>query len=71
MAKNAVMPLTDRQRADFDRLVHSKPVVLFMKGNRRFPQCGFSATVVGILDKLGAEVRNGEHPRGSRRFATG
>src|ERR1700722_14565428 len=46
------MPLTDRQRADFDRLVHSKPVVLFMKGNRRFPACGFSATVVGILDKL-------------------
>jgi monothiol glutaredoxin len=46
------MPLTDRQRADFDRLVRSKPVVLFMKGNRRFPACGFSATVVGILDKL-------------------
>jgi monothiol glutaredoxin len=46
------MPLTDRQRTDFDRLVHSKPVVLFMKGNRRFPACGFSATVVGILDKL-------------------
>jgi monothiol glutaredoxin len=46
------MPLTDRQRADFDQLVHSKPVVLFMKGNRRFPACGFSATVVGILDKL-------------------
>jgi monothiol glutaredoxin len=46
------MALTDRQRADFDRLVRSKPVVLFMKGNRRFPACGFSATVVGILDKL-------------------
>jgi monothiol glutaredoxin len=23
-----------------------------MKGNRHFPQCGFSATVIGILDKL-------------------
>ncbi|MDP8999698.1 MAG: Grx4 family monothiol glutaredoxin [Myxococcota bacterium] len=46
------MPLTDRQRADFDKLVHSNQVVLFMKGNRRFPQCGFSATVVGILDKI-------------------
>jgi monothiol glutaredoxin len=46
------MPLTDRQRADFDRLVRTKPVVLFMKGNRHFPACGFSATVVGILDKL-------------------
>jgi monothiol glutaredoxin len=46
------MPLTDSQRADFDRLVRTKPIVLFMKGNRRFPACGFSATVVGILDKL-------------------
>ncbi len=46
------MPLSDRQRTDFDRLVHSHEVVLFMKGNRQFPQCGFSATVVGILDKL-------------------
>ena len=52
MAIQSVMALTDRQRADFDRLVRSKPVLLFMKGNRRFPACGFSATVVGILDKL-------------------
>ena len=50
--QESIMPLTDRQRADFDRLVRSKPVVLFMKGNRHFPACGFSATVVGILDKL-------------------
>jgi monothiol glutaredoxin len=27
-------------------------VVLFMKGNRRAPQCGFSAQVVQILDRL-------------------
>ena len=46
------MPLSERQRADFERLVRANDVVLFMKGNRRFPQCGFSATVVGILDKL-------------------
>ncbi|HVJ16929.1 MAG TPA: Grx4 family monothiol glutaredoxin [Polyangiaceae bacterium] len=30
-------------------------VVLFMKGNRNFPACGFSAQVVGILKKHGAE----------------
>jgi monothiol glutaredoxin len=48
------MPLTESQRAEFAKLVHAKPVVLFMKGNRRFPACGFSATVVGILEKLGA-----------------
>jgi len=30
-------------------------VVLFMKGNRNFPACGFSAQVVGILKKLGVD----------------
>ncbi len=33
-------------------LVTSEPVVLFMKGNRQQPQCGFSAKVVDILDEL-------------------
>lgn len=32
-------------------LVKSDKVVLFMKGNRSQPQCGFSATVVGLLDQ--------------------
>jgi len=35
-----------------DALVKEHDVVLFMKGNRTFPQCGFSATVVQILDEL-------------------
>jgi monothiol glutaredoxin len=30
-------------------------VVLFMKGSKNFPQCGFSAQVVGILKQRGAE----------------
>jgi monothiol glutaredoxin len=33
-------------------LVTTKNVVLFMKGSRHFPQCGFSAQVVEILNKL-------------------
>lgn len=36
-------------------LVAQQRVVLFMKGNRRFPMCGFSAKVVGILRELQAE----------------
>jgi monothiol glutaredoxin len=31
------------------------PVVLFMKGEPEQPRCGFSATVVQILDHLGAD----------------
>src|SRR5579859_6457483 len=49
------MPLSEVQRAELDKLVHSNKVVLFMKGSRHFPQCGFSATVVGILDKVGVK----------------
>ena len=41
---------TTRQR--IEAAIGSAPVVLFMKGNRRQPQCGFSATVVQILDDL-------------------
>lgn len=33
-------------------MIGSDRVVLFMKGTRGMPQCGFSATVVGILDEL-------------------
>jgi monothiol glutaredoxin len=51
------MPLTEKQRRDFDELVRSSQTVLFMKGSRHFPQCGFSATVVGILDKVTAGYR--------------
>lgn len=39
-----------RQR--IDSLIASDRVVLFMKGTREQPQCGFSATTVGILDSL-------------------
>jgi len=33
-------------------LIDSSGVVLFMKGSREAPRCGFSATVVQILDQL-------------------
>lgn len=46
------MSLPDALRTELDGLVKDNNVVLFMKGNRKFPQCGFSATVVGILDEL-------------------
>jgi monothiol glutaredoxin len=49
------MPLSDSQRSELEKLVKSGDVVLFMKGNRQFPACGFSATVVGILGEVGAE----------------
>ena len=35
--------------------VTQHPVVLYMKGSPDFPQCGFSANVVGILRACGVE----------------
>ena len=37
--------------------VNSSDVLLFMKGTPVFPQCGFSAAVVGILSNLGVKFK--------------
>ena len=37
--------------------IASEEVVLFMKGTPVFPQCGFSAAVVGVLTHLGVPFR--------------
>ena len=34
------------------------PVVLYMKGNPTFPQCGFSSTVVQILKHIGVNFES-------------
>ncbi len=38
--------------------VDGNKVVLFMKGTKNFPQCGFSARSVEILKKCGAEFKD-------------
>jgi monothiol glutaredoxin len=38
--------------ARIDEIVRSKDVVLFMKGTELFPQCGFSARAIAILNHL-------------------
>jgi monothiol glutaredoxin len=37
------------------KLVEDNEVVLFMKGSPRFPQCGFSARAVQILNEIDAK----------------
>jgi monothiol glutaredoxin len=46
------MTLAPELKQKLDGLVSSDNVVLFMKGNRSFPQCGFSSSVVGMLNTL-------------------
>lgn len=40
-------------RTRIEKLIGDHEVVLFMKGTKAFPQCGFSATVVEILKRSG------------------
>jgi monothiol glutaredoxin len=45
--------------ADIQQRIHQQvtgnPVVLFIKGTAKFPQCGFSANVVRIMNALGVK----------------
>lgn len=44
-------PVFDRIKSDIDQ----NEVMLFMKGTPVFPQCGFSAAVVQILNHMGVK----------------
>jgi monothiol glutaredoxin len=49
------MNLSEELRSQIGGLLAEQPVVLFMKGNVAVPACGFSATVVGILQSYGVD----------------
>ncbi len=51
------MNLEEATRGKIDELIQGSPVMLFMKGTREAPQCGFSAKVVSILDDYLADYR--------------
>ncbi|MFZ5628094.1 MAG: Grx4 family monothiol glutaredoxin [Spirochaetota bacterium] len=44
----------EEKKLEIDNDVKANKVVLFMKGTKEFPQCGFSARVVQILNQHGA-----------------
>ena len=46
------MALDEQTKSRIAKTIASDRVVLFMKGTRDFPQCGFSARVVQMLDRL-------------------
>lgn len=47
-------PVFDRIRAD----INTHDVVLFMKGNKKLPQCGFSSVVATVMERLGVEIHD-------------
>jgi monothiol glutaredoxin len=51
--------MTDTSATDrIQREVTENPVMLYMKGNPQFPQCGFSSRVVQILNHLGVDYKS-------------
>jgi monothiol glutaredoxin len=45
--------MRDDVKARIEQNIAGSKVVLFMKGTKNFPQCGFSARVVQALKKVG------------------
>ena len=69
MAQDQTKELLAKTIADND-------VVLFMKGTKQFPQCGFSATAINILRQCGVEeiasvnvLENPEIRQGIKEFS--
>ena len=44
-------------KAQIQETVDNNEVVLYMKGTKEMPQCGFSAAVVGVLSHIGVQFR--------------
>jgi len=43
------------QQTEIQNTVSGNDVVLFMKGTKMMPQCGFSSKVAGVLNYMGVE----------------
>ena len=50
--------MEDTLQESIQGIIDRNDVVLFMKGTKHFPQCGFSATVVEVLRRSGSEFQD-------------
>ena len=50
--------MSEEAKKTIQDTVDNNKVVLFMKGTKNFPQCGFSARAVDILKRNGAEFKD-------------
>ena len=47
--------MENHTKTKIQNLIESSPIMVFMKGTKLMPQCGFSNNVVQILNSLGVE----------------
>jgi monothiol glutaredoxin len=45
-------------KTQIDQTVKSNDVVLYMKGTKEMPQCGFSSRVAGVLNYMGVAYKD-------------
>jgi monothiol glutaredoxin len=50
--------MDDALKAKIEGILAEKPIVVFMKGTKNFPQCGFSATVVEVMKRMDADFKD-------------
>ena len=52
------MTETTDAKTRIEETVKSNDVVLFMKGTKAMPQCGFSSRVAGVLNYMGVDYKD-------------
>ena len=50
--------MSDAAESQIKETVTSNDVVLFMKGTKTMPQCGFSSRVAGVLNFMGVDYQD-------------
>ena len=50
-------PIADA-KTQIDETIKANSVVLYMKGTKSMPQCGFSSRVAGVLNYMGVEFQD-------------
>jgi monothiol glutaredoxin len=50
--------MDDAFKTKMQALIDDHAVVVFMKGTKAFPQCGFSATVAEVMKRLGVDFKD-------------
>ena len=50
--------MTNPAEPQIKELIENNDVVLFMKGTKSMPQCGFSSRVAGVLNYMGIEFKD-------------
>ncbi len=67
--------MSDELKTRIEELIQKNKVMLFMKGTRQFPACGFSNAVVQILKKEGVPfetfniLSDGEMRQGLKEYS--